>query len=507
MKKLVALFLALALLCSCGMALADEAQVPEGYPEVIKDDSGNPINLGGMEIYIYDYWTSSAERSKEPDEKTAATYAYQDWLMETYNFKMTQIAKGDWASNVEEMISFAQAPDTNALFILAPGFVSGPLANDMLTPWDPEMVSKSKFNSATVDFMTKGGKIYGVSVGKAEPRQCLYFNKRVLKEAGINVESIYDMQKDGTWTWDEFEKLLKQLTRDTDNDGVNDVFGMTGFNSDMWLISVFSNGGSFFDYDANGELVVTANSDATKNALTWAKYIWDTYTMPAPDGSSWDYFKEAFKQGNCGFYMYQCYGGFNMNGEQNTELIDMEDEWGCVAFPKGPNGSDYMTVVSENVTVLPNCYEEDVAKKIMFAYDLWTDEIPGYSTEDTWADNLYQYPSDDRAVDETYALLREPEHQVVNKSVYLGDDNTVFGETLFWQLGSSDPSTLIDAAMNAWQGRCDIFNKKTPAATEAPAEDAPAAEEAAEVPAEDAPAAEATEAPAEAEATEAPAAE
>lgn len=458
MKKLVALFLALALLCSCGLSFAEG--VPENYPEVITDENGNPIDLGGMDIYIYDYWTSDASRQAEPDEKTAATYAYQDWLMETYNFKMTQIAKGDWATNVQELINFYQAPDGYALFIIAPGFVGSPMANDVLAPWNGAVdLSKEKFNAATSSFMTVGGNTYGVYVGKSEPRQCLYFNKRVLEEAGIDWETIYDMQAEGTWTWDAFEDMLKTITRDTDNDGINDIYGMTGFNSDLWLISVFSNGGSFFDFDENGDLAITSNSDNALNGLAWAKRIWETYALRQPADGSWDYFKEAFKQGNCGFYMYQCYGGFNVGGTDTTELIDMEDEWGCVAFPKGPLGTDYVTIVSDNVTVVPNCYDEDTIAKIMFAYDLWTDDTPGYASEDEWATNLYKY-SDDRAVDETYAMLREGDHEVSDKSLYLGDNNTIFGSALFWQIESSDPSTLVEAAIPAWQALCDTFNGK-----------------------------------------------
>lgn len=457
MKKLVALFLSLALLCACGLSLAEG--VPEGYPEIITDENGDPIDLGGMEITIYDYWTASADRQAEPDEKTAAQYAYQDWLMETYNFSMKQIAKGDWGSNAQELVNFYQAPDGYALFILAPGFVGSPMANGVMASWDTVDVTKEKFNAEDISFMTKGGKVYGVSVGKSEPRQCLYFNKRVLEEAGIDWETIYDMQAEGTWTWDAFEEMLKTINRDTDNDGVTDIYGMTGFNSDLWLISVFSNGGTFFDYNEDGLLVPTANSDNALNGLAWAKRIWETYALKMPEGGSWDYFKEAFKQGNCGFYMYQCYGGFNAGGSNTTEMIDMEDEWGCVAFPKGPMGEDYVTIVSDNITVVPNCYDEETTAKIMFAYDLWTDDTPGYPTEDTWADNLYKY-SDDRAVDETYAMLREAEHCVADRSLYLGDNNTVFGSALFWEIENSDPSTLVEAAMPAWQALCDTFNGK-----------------------------------------------
>ena len=93
---------------------------------------------------------------------------------------------------------------------------------------------------------------------------------------------IYDAQKNGTWTWAKFEEMLKKLTRDTDNDGVNDIYGILGSRDDMCMLAVFGNGGTFFDFDADGKLQPTMNSDATINALNWVKDTWAAYSMPTP---------------------------------------------------------------------------------------------------------------------------------------------------------------------------------------------------------------------------------
>ena len=61
-------------------------------------------------------------------------------------------------------------------------------------------------------------------------------------------------------------------------------------------------------------------------------------------------------------------------------------------------------------------------------------------------------------MDETYAMLRESEHAVANKVLYLGTQNDVLGNSLLWQLGGNDPKALIEAGMPAWQARCDVFN-------------------------------------------------
>ena len=451
MKKLLALLLAAMMLC---VSVAALAEAPEGYPEVKEG-----IDFGGAEIYVYDYWTASAERKADPNEEEQAQYDYRDWIMETYNCKITQIQKGDWTTNVQELINFCTAPDgTLCLYILPPDFVGTPMANNLFASWsDGEYIdlTAEKWNGSTLNFMTKGGKVYGVATGNSEPRQCLYFNKRVLEEAGIDWETIYDMQAENTWTWEAFEEMLKAINKDTDNDGVLDIYGMTGNNSDLYMMGVVSNGGEFFRFNDAGELEIAVNSDEALEGLAWAKDIWANYGYQQPADGSWDYFKEAWKQGFCGFYMYQTYGGFN----DNSEMADMADEWGCVAFPIGPKGETYVNITSDNVTVIPNVYDAETTAKLAYIYDLWSNATPGYDDEFGWIGNKYNF-TDDRAVDETYAMLREPEHCVSNATLYIGSVNDVLGSPLLWQLGGAAPQELVEAATPAWQALCDTFNGK-----------------------------------------------
>lgn len=47
---------------------------------------------------------------------------------------------------------------------------------------------------------------------KAEPRKGVFFNKRLLNDAGVDPEEIYDLQAKGEWTWEAFEALCEKLT-------------------------------------------------------------------------------------------------------------------------------------------------------------------------------------------------------------------------------------------------------------------------------------------------------
>ena len=149
--------------------------------------------------------------------------------------------------------------------------------------------------------------------------------------------------------------------------------------------------------------------------------------------------------------MYQTYGGFN----DNAELSDTDFDWGCVAFPKGPaEGADYVTVISDNMTVIPNVYDADTVAKLCYIYDLYTNPTPGYDDEYAWIGNKYDF-TDERAVDETYAMLREA--GVANSCLLLGSVNDVLGSPLLWQMWR-DPAEVIEESMPQWLALCDTFN-------------------------------------------------
>ena len=445
MKKLVSLLLLVAMMAAVLVPVMAE------YPEPVEG-----IDFGGQTIYIYDYWSGDGARVENPTDEQAATYAYRDWIEATYNCHIIQMQKGDWGSQITEFNNFVTAPDGSlTLWIIEPGSVGTDLRQGYFAPWNNDLIdlSEEKWNAATCNRMTKDGLVYGVYTGNTEPRQMLYFNKKVMEDAGINWEEIYDMQAEGTWTWEALEALCQQLTRDTDNDGVNDVYGLIGSGDDFYMMAVVSNGGAMFSLDEEGKLAPTMNSDLVLDALNWAKRVWSTYGAPAPEGANWDWYKDAWKQGYCGFYMYQGYGGFN----DNSEMADMVDPWGAVAFPIGPNGTTYLNIASDNITVIPNVYDADTVAALTFIYDLWTRPTPGYDDPDAWIGNKLNF-TDVRAVQETYAMLRQAEHSVSNLCLNLGTQNDVLGQPLLWQLGGGDPGELVAANWDAWVAMCAEFN-------------------------------------------------
>ena len=441
MKKLVSLILAAIMLLVSFAAVAEE--IPEGYPEIIPG-----LDFGGKTVHIYD-WYSSGTRAEQPTEEQQMQYDYWDWLQETYNVVFDENTLAGWDAMPGELANIVTAGDASELMIvgIGGGFAGPVLSNNLYMPWTYGL---ENFNGATEDFMTKNGVCYGVSGGKyIEPRQVVFFNKKVLEAANIDWEELYDLQANMEWTWDKFEEYMDKVLEnaDTDNNGEADLYALTGNGDDVTIALVVSNEADFFGFDADGKLIVTIDTPEMKDALQ-RRIDWGTkYMRP---NENWDDYMKFWPEGNCAFIIGQSYEGFNGNSNVNA----CEDPWGCVAIPMGPNAQRYTSAADNNVFGIPAIYDEETSLKLQQIYTLYRQNP--LSDEDSWSIPYYAL-TDDRAVDETYAMLREGENATIMKFNYIGDRNSSVTEIL-WHMGDGTPEQIIEGAVDAFQGRCDDFN-------------------------------------------------
>ncbi len=425
---------------------------------VLTDENGDVYDLGGMEIVIRDWWTSD-EMLEPGNDYEEARDEWREWAQETYNFKIKQVAISDWGSTPQDFVDYCTTggDDVNYVFILRddPAITSAMASGLMkdLSKIDCLDFSQDKFQLNKLhEQYSKGDAIYAMYAGVSEPRTGVYFNKRVLQDAGIDPESIYDMQADGTWTWDKFDELMGQCQRDTDNDGSDDVFGLTVNEGNMTTAAIFSNGGSYIGKDANG-YVYNLEAPETLEALEWTVDMFTKYDQHDPEGAEWDYYKEEFLNGSVAFMVEDEYAGTPGNF-----LQDMQDEVGFVMFPKGPQGKDYINVWSNNPAAIPGCYDDDRAWKIAFAWNLYTDDPAGYEGYNGIPARAREGIFDSRACDETIPMMSDPAHGTI---AYHGMIPKLdLGPDFVWGVG---PNTVVSEAVEAirdtWKQYVDDANK------------------------------------------------
>lgn len=428
------------------------AEEEVGQYTVLTDADGKTYDLGGMEVIVGDWW-SSEEVAEPTNAYEEARKEYLDWIQETYNFTIKTKAISTWGDMPTDFVNFATTggPE-NYIFTLRQGseLVSAMKSGLMydLSTLDCLDFTEEKWQNGIYQQMAIGDAIYGMRGIDPEPTGGIYFNKRLLEEAGIDPQSLYDLQESGEWTWSKFEELLAQVQKDTDNDGVIDKFAMTNFASNLYSCAVFSNGGEYIGKDENG-YYNDLESDETMEALNWALDLIDKYEMSYPEDAEWDYTFTAFKNGEAAFSCAATYQAGTWN--------EMEDDFGFVCFPKGPKATDYTNCYTDNVYVIPACYDADKAWKLAFAYNLFTDPIPGYEDYAAWKSNFYSSFRDTESVDLTIARMME-NGMITYNGMISGLD---LGSEFLWGISKdSTPAQQAEAIRNTWASYIDEANGK-----------------------------------------------
>jgi len=393
--------------------------------QVITDADGNPIDLGGIEVDIVNWW--AADTPADPvNDYEEAMWDYREWCQETYNFtvKETKNFAGNeltWTDCIQQFSDYVTSDGDDGYYVFtgrmcaaATTAVQSGLMYDLSTLDCLDFKNESVFTRNGVDeFFAKGSSVYtmyATSNGFPEAREGIFFNKRVLEDAGIDPESIYDMQANGTWTWDAWKDLCEKVQRDTDNDGTPDVYGFTGNYDDGVEEFVLSNGGSFIKNEATGYRVAFDDAEVAE-ALNFFQEMVSTYDAHNyyPADAAWDFYKTDWLTGNTAFYIGQVWEADNVRGI-GEDGRSMEDEVGFVSFPEGPSAKgNFGSYAQENLYYIPGCYDADKAWKCAFAYLCFYQDTPGYEDFIEGLDGIkasyYAKFDDFRAVDESVVRI------------------------------------------------------------------------------------------------------
>ncbi|MHB8128743.1 MAG: ABC transporter substrate-binding protein [Mobilitalea sp.] len=358
-----------------------------------------PRNLNGIAITVGD-WFSTGEVTEPATQKEEDQLAYRAELQTNHNFTLEQVNLAGWAEYAEIFITSTMSGDPAAdIFIMDQAMVPEPIKQGLCYPVSdlPSFdFSDEKWNSSIKDAYTQNGKTFAFSEEKDTPGLGVFWNKRLFEEAGLDPELLYDLQKNGEWTWDKFHELAKQLTIDSNSDGVTDTYGISTWQREVVKAAVFSNGADYVRLnEETGRYENNQMSDEVLQAMQLGVDLYgEGLIVPQPEGAQYTFFVDAFKTAQAAMCSTEWY--------RHTEFQDMEDDWGFVFFPVGPApGAKMQTMYVGNVRVIPSGLDALLADDIAFAYNAWVTAVPGY--EDDTMDLTYYYSvvRDTRAVDET----------------------------------------------------------------------------------------------------------
>jgi len=371
---------------------------------------------------------------------------------------------GDWNSAPNDFVEYVQTggDSNNYIFVernAAPMLQA--FLSDMCVDFnslDCIDLSEDKYQINKAHEMNSlGDKVFGIAAGYVQPKHGLFFNKQVLKDAGIEPDQIYDWQKNGEWTWDKFDEVCSKVHRDTDGDGVADIFGLTtneGAEYEAWLES---DGGAIIKKDANGKFYNALEDADTMKAFEKYVELMGKYDNHDPEDVQWDYYKQEFLSGKVAFLGEEYYAGTAGNYLEPAEF-----EIGFVMYPKGPDVEFNRSVFNDNFYCIPGCYDADRAWKLAFALDLWLTQPNGYEDFNGQYANARAGIFDERAVTETVNFMTDPKngfHRYRNLIPTICENNTAAGD-LGWPNWYSTPSSAIEGVKESWQAYIDEANAK-----------------------------------------------
>ncbi|ONI47299.1 hypothetical protein AN643_04700 [Candidatus Epulonipiscioides saccharophilum] len=414
-------------------------------------------DLDGLTVTVVN-WTDVVEPEEKSTTQEELLWEYRHEMMDTHNFNYETKGLAQWNTSLELLATSTMAGEpAGEIFRIHANSVlvakNSGLLFDLAT-LDSIDLKDPKWSQTLQSQMTVGDSVYGIATASG-PTFVLYYNKRLFEEAGLDGDLPYDLQAMGEWTWDAFVAVSEQITRDKDNDGENDVYAITVNHATFLNCALFSNDGSYVAQDENGNLFYNLGSPNSMEAFEWTNAYWKTDNDIYP--SRYNGQKELFTSGKAAMYIAKLWEAKTL-----TEEL-MPDDWGMVAFPKGPKADNYSVVYSDDAYVIPNSYTKEEAEDIIFAYDIFTDSAPGYDGPDDWM--IAQYPNfrDERAVEESMALLKSPGVGKIDYSIAMAGMGVSTGKAAQdIYFNRMTPAEAVESQASMWQAAIDKINATNP---------------------------------------------
>ena len=411
-------------------------------------------NLNGLEVTIVNWW--SGDDWLNPTN--AYEEAYRDMMkqeMEEHNFTLTHQNIVVWGPYYTETVltSIVNNDPVGSLVTFENNWIASLLEQGAFLDVSklPSIDwSDDKWNRTLVDVMSINGGIYGFAAD-FEPRTGVFFNKALFTQLGIDPELPYNLQAEGKWNWEEFEKLCKALTVDTDNDGDTDVYGVTGQDTVFFTAALMSDDTYVITKNNDGKLVMNAGDENVLEALNWAHGLLDKgyYSLPE-ESDAWDYYKGDFYNGEAAMYIEEEYAISKWIGEHKMNV-------GFVNFPYSPRVGKPIAICRENVIVMPNCASiRSIADDIAFAYDIYTNVPEGYEDDDARWRTAYETEFDERAIDETINRMINVYDSYMEPTMLIPN----FRPDWLYQLGEANavPAAILEKYSDEWQSQVYEFN-------------------------------------------------
>lgn len=437
MKKLLAILLATVMIfsvagCGSGSKATPSLNVSDEFLESLK----------GLEMTIVYPWSIDESEVDTEDYD----YKHLQELQEQYGFTVKTIGQGSGYESAMVTAVLSGNPLGNVMLCPEIDFVdwyyAGIMANlnDAAAELGIDFAHDAIYNKAISKYANVDGGQYGFNFGYENAAYTtLYYNKRILEEN--DCEDPHILQKNGEWTWNKLKEYA-QKCQITESDGTVSLHGYGAWTIDETLTAmIYSNDGDYCTIDDNSQLKINLKDPKTVEAMETFDAWCNTDKIVYVSEGGWKSAMQDFVNGSYAFML-----GTN---EVMTIANDagMEDEYGMIAFPKGPSNTSGKTSYQSNLRYwfIPVTYQENAAQ-YLFIMDLIrrSDE----RTYDERFENDFCLKISDEASYEDYKarLAGDDKYCLYNYSgIAYADGSCLFGLSNDMYYGYKTAGTLIEA--------------------------------------------------------------
>ena len=272
----------------------------QGIPRIPTPPASIARTLRGMNITIGNWWADYDVNTYVPrSDYDERQLEFRRRLLSENGFTMSTKQIAGWGEMQQvTATSIMTGRPAASVFLLQPDWAVSLMRQNLLFPvstsrainWNSD--TPVQWNRTVTQAFTYDRRAYAFANGYNESLHAavLFWNKRLFREAGLDPNLPYDLQKNNEWTWDKFLEIAKQLTRDVDNDGIIDVYAMPrDLSTEILDAFVSSNGAMYVDRDNRGRFVNATSRPEFIEAVQFYMRLRDEgVLMQRPEESNWD---------------------------------------------------------------------------------------------------------------------------------------------------------------------------------------------------------------------------
>jgi len=425
---------------------------------------GKDVNLKGALITVSSWWqTYDTESYEARSESEGRELEWKIKAEKDHGFKLVVEQVSDWDNYLPIIVnnimsgnkkySYYQVSSEMALVLYKQGLLYPVSDSKVVNLKNQEIIpfEKWSYNALVDEYMTFNGKTYGWSYGLPNNgwgQAMLFFNPKFLADAGIDVEYLYNLQRDNQWTWEAFLDVCRKLTRDLNNDGITDIYAIHIDDAREFLSGlIFGNGGDFITLDASGKAQNAANSPNVIEAINFFNQLINEGLVQTSQYYDWGSNWTAFVDQRV---------AMTFDPEWRKGQMNENFDAGYVLPPRGPRSSTIRLGVMDGCNVIPAFFSPEEVDIILKGAEIWNAPVDA-----DWLQGHYWASRNIRDVTETTAMSRDarylvPRYDVTIPGYPFGD---FVAEIRGEGLGVAVPSRVLESFMPSFMAAIDDFNR------------------------------------------------